>query len=42
MKTFAFAALLALPLLGIGAQGASADYYCCGQKKPYDHHSQLL
>jgi hypothetical protein len=39
MKTFAFAALLALPLSGIGAQGASADYYCCGQKKPYDHHS---
>jgi hypothetical protein len=31
MKLFAFAALLALPLLGLGAQGASADYYCCGK-----------
>ena len=38
MKTFAFAALLALPLLGSGAQGASADYYCCGQQKSYEHH----
>lgn len=30
MKLFAFAALLALPLLGLGAPSASADYYCCG------------
>jgi hypothetical protein len=30
MKLFAFAALLALPFLGLGAQSASADYYCCG------------
>jgi len=31
MKLFTFAALLALPLLGLGAQNASADYYCCGK-----------
>jgi hypothetical protein len=31
MRLFAFAALLALPLLGFGAQSASADYYCCGK-----------
>ena len=31
MRLFAFAALLALPLLGLGTQSASADYYCCGQ-----------
>lgn len=33
MKFFAFAALLALPLLGLGAQSASADYYCCGKER---------
>jgi len=33
MRLFAFAALLALPLLGFGAQSASADYYCCGGKR---------
>ena len=26
-----FAALLALPLLGLGVQSAAADYYCCGK-----------
>ena len=31
MRLFAFAALMALPLLGLGAQSASADYYCCGK-----------
>lgn len=38
MRLFAFAALLALPLLGFGAGSASADYYCCGKEhypKPY-------
>jgi hypothetical protein len=38
MRLFAFAALLALPLLGFGAGSASADYYCCGQQKSYEHH----
>jgi hypothetical protein len=33
MRLFAFAALLALPLLGLGAQSASADYYCCGKER---------
>jgi hypothetical protein len=33
MRLFAFAALLALPLLGFGAQSASADYYCCGKRQ---------
>ena len=38
MRLFAFAALLALPLLGLGAQSASADYYCCGKEKyPAEH-----
>ena len=32
MRLFAFAALLALPLLALGAQSASADYYCCGKR----------
>ena len=32
MRPFVFAALLALPLLGLGATSASADYYCCGKK----------
>ena len=36
MRLFAFAALLALPLLALGAQSASADYYCCG--KGQDEH----
>jgi hypothetical protein len=33
MRLFAFAALLALPLLVLGAQSASADYYCCGKEQ---------
>jgi hypothetical protein len=39
MKLYAFAALLALPLLGLGAGGASADYYCCGKEKT-QHYTQ--
>ena len=34
MRLYAFAALLALPLLAIAAPGAKADYYhkkCCGE-----------
>ena len=38
MRLFAFAALLALPLLGLGAQSASADYYCCGKEKDRVEH----
>jgi hypothetical protein len=38
MRLFAFAALLALPLLGLGAQSASADYYCCGRNNNGDEH----
>jgi hypothetical protein len=38
MRLFAFAALLALPLLGLGAQSASADYYCCGKEKDEVEH----
>ena len=38
MRPFAFAALLALPLLGLGAQSASADYYCCGGKRHNKPH----
>jgi hypothetical protein len=30
MRLFAFAALMALPLLTIAAPAAKADYYCCG------------
>lgn len=37
MKLHAFAALLALPILGFAAQTAKADYYCCGkEKEPYE------
>lgn len=32
MKHYAFAALLALPLLGLASQDAAADYYCCGKR----------
>jgi hypothetical protein len=38
MRLFAFAALLALPLLGFGAQSASADYYCCGGNRGETEH----
>jgi hypothetical protein len=38
MRLLAFAALLAIPLLGLGAQGASADYYCCGKGKEYPRY----
>jgi hypothetical protein len=38
MRLFAFAALLALPLLGLGAQSASADYYSCGNNNNGDEH----
>jgi hypothetical protein len=41
MKLYAFAALMALPLLGLGAQSASADYYCCGQQKHHYQHKKL-
>ncbi|WP_088347862.1 MULTISPECIES: hypothetical protein [Rhodomicrobium] len=33
MRLYAFAALLALPLLGSGSGAAKADYYCCGRDK---------
>jgi hypothetical protein len=39
MRLFAFAALLALPLLGLGAQSASADYYCCGKGRYGSEHT---
>ncbi len=32
MKTFALAALLALPALGLAPQDASARGYCCGER----------
>lgn len=38
MRLFAFAALLALPFLGLGAQSASADYYCCGKERDRPEH----
>lgn len=31
MRLYAFAALLALPLLGLISGAAKADYYCCGK-----------
>ncbi len=31
MRLYAFAALLALPFLGLEAGTANANYYCCGQ-----------
>jgi hypothetical protein len=40
MKLFAFAALMALPLLGAGTQSASADYYCCGKGYHEEHHAE--
>ena len=39
MRLFAFAALLALPLLGLGAQSASADSYCCGKGRYGSEHT---
>lgn len=33
MRLYAFAALLALPLLGLVSGAAKADYYCCGKNK---------
>jgi hypothetical protein len=33
MRLYAFAALLALPLLGLISGAAKADYYCCGKNK---------
>lgn len=33
MRLYAFAVLLALPLLGLISVGAKADYYCCGKKE---------
>lgn len=37
MKLHAFAALLAMPMIGFAAQTAKADYYCCsGHQKSYE------
>ncbi len=40
MRLFAFVALLALPILGLGSQAAKADYYCCGQNRNNDDDSR--
>ena len=39
MKTYALAALLALPALGLASQEASARQYCCGER-PQNRISQ--
>ncbi len=42
MRLYAFAALLAFPIVWLSAPAAKADYYCCGTQSGYPADEEFL